>query len=45
MPRKSKTIKIDRDTYELMRKLHLLDAGVEVEITKKEVKEKDASKD
>lgn len=39
MPKKNKTIKVDRDTYELMRKLHLLDAGVEVEITTKEEKD------
>ena len=37
--KKRKTIKVDRDTYELMRKLHILDANVE--ITKPEVKEED----
>lgn len=42
---KDKTIKIDRDTYEMMRKLHLLPLEVDIEITKKEVKVKDASKD
>ena len=40
MPKKSKTIKVDRDTYELMRKLHLLPLDVNVEITRPEVKEK-----
>ena len=43
MPKKAKTIKVDRDIYELMRKLHILDANVE--ITRPEVKEKDGRQD
>ena len=39
--KKRKTIKVDRDTYELVRKLHILDANVEITKPRKEVKEED----
>ena len=41
MPKKSKTIKVDRDTYELMRKLHLLPLDVNVEITLRKKEKED----